>query len=87
MNEKFSDINVYDDSINVWARNGSSRVIFRYCKLDGVFSVFRSPRMTDDEKEFCLLMFRRLADERNFLTEGEIVDVLSYSIDMDIYCT
>ena len=87
MRDKFSDITVYDNSVDIWARNGTSRVIFRYCKLDGVFSIFRSPRMTDDEKEFCLLMFRRLADERNFLTEGEILAVLNYSIAEDIYCT
>lgn len=87
MKEKFSDLTVYDTSIDIIARNSTSRVIFRYCKLDGVFSIFRSPRMTDDEKEFCLIMFRELADERNLLTEDEIRAVLDYSIDKDIYCT
>jgi hypothetical protein len=87
MKEKFSDIIVYDDSICIWARNGTNRVLFRYCKLDGVFSIFRSPRMTDDEKEFCVLMFNRLVDERNTLTEVEIWSVLNYGIEQDIYCS
>ena len=87
MTQKFSGITVYDSSIEMIARSKTCRVLFRYCKLDGVFSFFRSPRMTDDEKEFCLLMFRRLKDERNLLTESEILDTLNYSIDRDIYCT
>lgn len=87
MTQKFDGITVYDNSIEMIARNRNFRVIFRYCKLDGVFSFFRSPRMTDDEKEFCILMFRRLKDHRNSLTEREILDVLNYSIDKDIYCT
>jgi hypothetical protein len=87
MKEKFEDILVYDDSISVFARNGTERILFRYCKLDGVFSIFRSPRMTEEEKEFCLIMFRRLTDERNLLTEGEILSVLDYSMKKDIYCS
>ena len=85
--KKFEGILVYDDGPDIYARGQNSRVLFRFNRVDGSFAVFRSPRMTEDEKEFCLIMFKRLRTKRTLSSEEEILNALNYEIGEDLYCT
>jgi len=82
---RFKDILVIDDESDIIGKNVDGRVLFRFNKMDRSFAVFRSPRMTDAEVEFCAIMFERLPTMTD-MTKAEIISALRYEIDEDVYC-
>jgi len=84
---RFEGILVYEDGLDVFARNADGRVLFRFNKMDSSFAVFRSPRMTDDEKDLCLMFFEKLSNELTGSTYAGIKDALDYNTEEDLYCT
>ena len=85
--EKFANILVYDCKNDVVGQTRSGRVIFRFNKNDLSFAVFRSHRMENDEKEFCLIMYRRLVFSSNDVEERSLRSALDYNLDQDVFCT
>ena len=84
---RFENITVFEDGPDMFARNIEGRVLFRFNKIDGAFSVFRSPRMTQDEKDFCVIMLKQLRLPITKMTEKELIDALNYDLNVDLYCT
>jgi hypothetical protein len=84
--EKFSGILVFEDGPDIYARNEDGRILFRYNKIDKSVAFFRSHRMTDEEKEFCSIMFDKYNVDISILKE-DMVKALSYQINRDLYCT
>jgi len=85
--KRFDGILVFDDGPDIYSRNRDGRVLFRFNRVDSSFAVFRSPRMTEDEIEFCLIMFKKLRTKRTLSTEEEISRALNYKIEEDLYCS
>jgi hypothetical protein len=88
MSEKFSDIYIVENEISVIARNKNDRVLFKYGKGHGSFSAYRSHRMTDDEKEFCTMMFKKFCpvDATKFKVK-KLADFFDYNNDDDVFCS
>ena len=84
---RFEDILVFENGPDIYAKNGEGRVLFRFNRIDASFAAFRSPRMTDDEKEFCIIMLGRLGSKRSITTREELRKALDYEIDEDLFCT
>jgi len=89
MNDKFEGITVEDHGNIVVGRNSTMRVLFRFNKMSESFGVFRSSRMTDDEKEFCVIMQLKLAPKEASDPEKkkELIGFLNYETDFDTYCS
>lgn len=87
MTQKFEGILVFEDGPDIFAKNRDGRVLFRFNKVDSSFAVFRSRRMTGDEKEFCLIMLRRLRTHMTCMTDEELMKALDYQLQEDLYCT
>jgi len=83
---KFRNILVFDEEHNVIGQTRDGRVLFRFNKHDGTFAVFRSHRMADDEKEFCLIMYGKLASKNDSEFDA-IKAALDYNSKQDVYCT
>jgi hypothetical protein len=83
---KFKDITIYEEKHYIYGRNLNGRVLFRYSKMARTIAFFRSQRMTDNEKEFCLLMFDKYNSSNDF-TREELTKVLNYELDKDLCCT
>jgi hypothetical protein len=84
--EYFEGIYVEDHDNCLIGRNEDERVLFKYNKIVHQFSVFRSHRMTDREKEFLLLMADRFSDKSN-IDKDEFLKFLNYEIENDVYCS
>lgn len=84
--EYFEDIYVEDHENCLIGRNRDDRVLFKYNKIVHQFSVFRSHRMTEDEKEFLLLMSDKFSDKAN-INKEEFLKFLNYEIKDDVYCS
>lgn len=84
---KFDGILVFEENPDIFARNREGRVLFRFNTVDSSFAVFRSSRMTDDEKEFCLIMLRRLRNKNTDMTDRQLTDALNYNLKEDLFCT
>ena len=84
---RFEGITVFEDGPDIFAKNKDERVLFRFNKIDASFAVFRSPRMTDGEKDFCLLMFERFGSKRSLTTKEKLRKALDYEIEEDLFCT
>ena len=84
---KFEGILVFEDGPDIYSRNRDGRVLFRFNRVDSSFAVFRSKRMTDDEKEFCVIMLGRLRTSATIMTEDELVEAINYGLRKDLYCT
>jgi len=87
VDNRFDGILVFEDGPDIYCKNIDGRVMFRFNKIDASFAVFRSPRMTRDEKDFCLIMFDRLWSSRTVSTREEVRKALDYEIDQDLFCT
>ena len=86
MSEKFEGLTVFDDGVAVFARNTEDRPLFRFNKTTRTFAVFRSRRMSDEEKEFCLEMLKRLAMREGAEEVARLAAFLDYKTVGDVYC-
>jgi len=86
-NNKFEGILVFDDGPDIYSRNKDGRVLFRFNRIDSSFAVFRSKRMTDEEKEFCVIMLDLLRTHATLMTEHELIKAINYELEKDLYCT
>jgi len=87
---KFDGITVEDTLAARIGRNSEGRVLFRYNRWTMDYGVYRSPRMTETEKELILLRMQ-------LLFEGKVDDLeerkaqtlrfLNYETDQDTYCS
>lgn len=84
---RFSEIVVFEEGPDIYARNGDGRVLFRYNKIVKQLSLFRSHRMTEDEKVFCLLMVDKYGSKSEGITREQALKALNYEIEQDLYCT
>jgi hypothetical protein len=85
--DKFSGIFVYQEGAVIFARGRSGRVLFRYNSIGGVFGIFRSSRMTEEEMEFCLMMIDKYVPELGEEGKLKAVKFMKYEIDEDIFCS
>jgi len=85
--ERFSCIFVYQEGPVIFGRSRSGRVLFRYNSIGGVFGIFRSSRMTEEEMEFCLLMMDKYVPELGEEAKTKAVKFMKYEIDEDIFCS
>ena len=84
----FDGIYVLENAASIVARNKNDRVLFKYGKNYGSFSAFRSHRMTDGERQFCIMMFQKLlpASATGEKTR-ELDDFFNYLTTSDVYCS
>ena len=87
---RFEGIRVEEDETALVGRNPEWRVLFRYNHWSKHFGVYRSPRLTEPEKEFIVIQMDRLfkgkvpdLDERRI----KVLQFLNYETDEDTYCS
>ena len=78
---------VYDDGDFVYARNRDERVLFRFNSTAKRFSIFRSSRMTDDEKDFCVIMMARYMPDSSDSDRLDCMRFMNYEVDFDVFCS
>jgi len=83
---RFEGLVVCVTDVAVFARNAEDRPLFRFNKVTRTFAVFRSRRMTDDEKEFCLIMLKKLTKREDADELASLTAFLDYKTVGDIYC-
>jgi len=90
MHERFSGILIAQEG-PVWGgRNAEGRPLFRYNAISKDFAVYRSHRMTQEERDFCVKMLGRIAGlEGDELEEArdEMLEFLEYGSPYDTYCS
>lgn len=87
---RFDGITVTEDKTAFVGRNAERRVLFRYNRWTMEFSVYRSPRLTEIEKECILLQMDRLFKGKVHDLEERKMHVLkfmNYETEEDTYCS
>lgn len=85
--KEYEGILVYEEGNTVYARNENGRVLFRFNKTSQRFGTFRSSRMTDEEKRFCILMLERFVPSATEDDKVNCMRFMNYEIDANIYCS
>lgn len=82
---RFAGITVFEDDTAVWARSPEGRPLFRFNRVRQDFGVFRSKRMSETEREFCLIMFDKLVPDKPERRQA-VENFLDYEAGPDVYC-
>jgi len=87
---RFDSIIVEEDETAFVGRNPEGRVLFRYNRWSMDYGVYRSPRMTESEKDLILVQMDRLFEGKvEDLEErkSQVLHFLNYETEDDIYCS
>ena len=82
---RFEGIIVFEDDTAIWARSPEGRPLFRFNRARQDFGVFRSKRMSETEREFCLIMFDKLVPDKPERRQA-VEDFLGHESGPDVYC-
>ena len=84
---RFEGIEVYEGGHLIVSRNAEGRVLFRFNRISSDFGVFRSKRMTDNEIDFCLMMYERLSPDYSKENASDLIEFIRYEKDSDVFCS